>query len=130
MLCLTETFLDDKVNFNFSDAFDVYRCDRSAAEGNVRTRRASGVAILVHKSIHSSAIELDGDTEGEFTVIKVKLKPMPLIIYCCYMSVFELNMANKHYDRIKQLLTNHQSQVLVVGDFNLKKIVWEEDEHV
>lgn len=129
ILCFTETFLDDKVNFNFPNSFNVYRCDRDTTEIISRTRRARGVAILVHKSLKCKSIEINEDRDCEFLTIEITLKPKPMIIYLCYMNVFELQIANKHYEHVKLLTEKYQShQIMVLGDFNLKKIAWEEDE--
>ena len=129
ILCLTETFLDDKVNFNFPNSFNVYRCDRAVNDVNSRARRASGVAVLVHKSLKCKSIEVNVDRDVECLAIEILLKPQSMIIYLCYMSIFEIRIANKHFERIKSLTENYQEhQIMVLGDFNFKKITWDEDE--
>lgn len=129
ILCFTETFLDENVNFNFPDSFNVFRCDRAITDNITRTRRASGVAVLVHKSLQCKSVELNTDPVCEFLAIEIVLKPKSMIIYLCYMSIFDINIANKHYERIKLLTDSYPShRLFVLGDFNLKNIAWEEDE--
>lgn len=123
VLCFTETFLDDKVNFNFPDSFKVFRCDRKNLEENTRTRRASGVAVLVHKSLKCQQIELNAESSCEFLAIEIVLKPKSMVIYLCYMSVFEISIANKNYEHVKSLAEKYPNHnIMVVGDFNLKNI--------
>lgn len=129
ILCFNETYFKERVDFSFPDSYNVHRCDRAVADINAKTRRASGVALLIHKSLKCKPIELDTDPLCEFLVVEVILKPKPLIVYVCYMSIFELSIANKHYERIRALKDKFRNHLLmVVGDFNLKKIVWQEDE--
>lgn len=129
VLCFTETFLDGTVNFNFPDSFHVHRCDRVSGTVNSRTRRSGGVAVLVHKTLKSKLIELQTDPQCEFIAVEISLKPQSLIIYVCYMSEFELNIASKHFERIKELTEKYPNhRIMVVGDFNLYQIEWEEDE--
>lgn len=66
---------------------------------------------------------------SEFLVIEIRIKPQPLIIYICYMSVFDLRIALTHYQRIKLITEQFYDHcIMVIGDFNLRDIVWSPDE--
>lgn len=90
---------------------------RAAGNGNERSRRANGVAILVHKSLKRKSIELTVDPDWKFIAIEVVLKPKSLIVYLCYMSIFEHNIANKHYDHIK-------TSINIIDYWNWATLTW------
>lgn len=50
ILCFTETWLSNKQCSNdyFPSGFEVYRCDRALSSQQFATRRAGGVAVIVH----------------------------------------------------------------------------------
>lgn len=128
VLCFTETWLSDTYSSHvcFPSNFVVYRCDRVDT-----LRRAGGVAILVHRSLDSAPITLNiaNDPECEFLAIRVDVKPMPLIYYVCYLSVFEHQIAMKHFQRIKYIVENFVNhRIIVLGDFNLHDIIWATDD--
>ncbi|XP_055306801.1 uncharacterized protein LOC129571055, partial [Sitodiplosis mosellana] len=69
------------------------------------------------------------DPDCEAVAFEIILKPTPILLYVCYMKLFEIEIANKHFDNIKSLMTRYAShQVIVLGDFNLKNIQWVPDE--
>lgn len=131
VLCFTETWLDnahsDSVYFPIK--FNVYRCDRIIQTA----RRSGGVAILIHHSLKSKPIAFDStidfDAVCEFVAIEIFIKPQPLIIYVCYLSTFNLEVALKHYKRVKYIVNKYRNhRIIVLGDFNLHDIVWTPDD--
>lgn len=107
----------------------MYRNDRS----NQTLRRAGGVAVLVHQSLKSKQINLSTangtEQNSEFLAIEVIITPQPLIVYACYISEFDLQIALRHYERIKFVIDEYRShKVMVVGDFNIHDVVWSPDD--
>ncbi|XP_037049652.1 uncharacterized protein LOC119083942 [Bradysia coprophila] len=130
-LCFTETMFDNGQSSSvyFPDKFNVYRCDRM-----VQTlRRSGGVAVLVHYTLRSNSVpinsEIGPDEASEFVVVEIHIKPRPLILYVCYMSVFDLSIALKHYHHVKLIVEKYLNhRIIVLGDFNLHDINWSIDE--
>lgn len=133
VFCLIETWLDNELysSVYFPDKFNIYRCDR-----NLQTlRRSGGVAVLVHHTLSSRTITMNStigpDEASEFLAIEVCMKPQPLILYVCYMSVFDLQIAMKHYHHVRLIVEKYRNhKVMVVGDFNLHDINWSPDDDV
>lgn len=131
LLCFTETWLN-KEHFNsvyFPDSFNVYRCDRKFQT----LRRSGGVVVLVHHSLYSKQVKfnsaLDSEDASEFLAIEIRIKPQPLIVYVCYLSEFNSEIALRHYQRIKFMVENNREhRIIVMGDFNLHDIVWTPDD--
>lgn len=133
LLCFVETWLDNGCysSVYFPDMFTVYRCDRK----NQNLRRSGGVAILVHHSLRSKVITFDStfhsDEMSEFLAVEVQIRPKPLIIYVCYLSEFNYEIALQHYHRISFIVGNNRDhKVIVTGDFNLHDIVWTTDDDI
>ena len=127
VICMTETKLDDGITSSvyFPSNFQVYRCDRKV----INVRRAGGVAILVHHTLKSKQIVLsdtvDIDPISEFLAVEIIVRPQPLIIYLCYMSMFNYESASKHYVRIETIVEKYRDhKIMILGDFNLHDIDW------
>lgn len=136
ILCFAETWLDNSISSRvyFPSKFEVYRSDRK-----VKTlRRSGGVAILVHHTLNSKPITsfsvADNDQMSEFLAVEVCIKPQPLVIYLCYLNVFDIETARNHYHRIREIVENYRMhRILVLGDFNLHDISWildDEDQRI
>lgn len=130
VLCFTETWLDDghSSSVYFPSNFEAYRCDRKIQTA----RRSGGVAILVHNTLKSKSIAFPStiviEETCEFLAVEIFIKPHPLIIYVCYMNVFDMEVAMKHYRRIEFVVDSFRNHtVAVIGDFNLHDIVWTRD---
>ncbi|XP_037040311.1 uncharacterized protein LOC119077268 [Bradysia coprophila] len=51
-----------------------------------------------------------------------------MVVYVCYQSTFDLEVAMKHYRRVKFIVEKYRMhKIIVVGDFNLHDIVWTAD---
>lgn len=88
---------------------------------------------MVHHTLYSRSIEFsptfDSDYVSEFVAIEVRIKPCPLIVYVCYLSAFDLEIALKHYNRVKFIVENYREhKMIVIGDFNLHDIIWTPDD--
>ena len=128
VLCLTETWLNDSHSNGsyFPTKFTVYRCDRSTQ----MLRRSGGVAILVHHTLNHKSVKFPFavDPQSEFLAIEIVIKPQPLIVYVCYLSVFNLDIALTHLQRVKFLNeTYRHHKIIIFGDFNLYDIKWSAD---
>jgi len=132
VICFTETWLTSEQSSSvyFPKNFDVYRCDRATeAELNSRSRRSGGVAVLVHTSLPNQQVTLNDDPDCECLAIEIRLKPTPILLYVCYMKIFDISVANKHYVNIKSLMIRYTChQVIILGDFNMKNLQWVPDE--
>ncbi|XP_055316139.1 uncharacterized protein LOC129575925 [Sitodiplosis mosellana] len=65
----------------------------------------------------------------EAVAVEVILKPTPILLYLCYMKIFDIDIAIKHFENIKSLMNRFPAhQVMVLGDFNLKDIQWTANE--
>lgn len=126
VLILTETWMsiNESSSVYFPKQFNVYRLDRPRM-----ARRSGGVAILVHAEIGNRQLKLIGDETCEFVVVELQSKPVPLIIYAVYMRKFDLEVANKHVEMIKQMVLEYpRHRIMVVGDFNIDSVRWVADE--
>ncbi|XP_037029333.1 uncharacterized protein LOC119069378, partial [Bradysia coprophila] len=95
--------------------------------------RSGGVAILVHHSLNSRTVTINStigpDEASEFLVIELCIKPQPLILYVCYMSMFDPCIAAKHYHHVKVIVEKYRNhKIIVLGDFNLHDINWSLDD--
>ena len=131
VLCFTETKFDKDHSNNvfFPSSFNVYRCDRKTQT----LRRCGGVAVLVHHTLKSRQIEFNSENNineaSEFLTIEIFIKPQPLIIYICYLSKFDVDVALNHYQRIKFIVEKYRNhRIISIGDFNLFDIVWTPDD--
>lgn len=131
ILCFTETWLTcDYSNCFFPDKYNVYRCDREKLE---MSRRAGGVAIIVHrkiisKTVMSENIVIDAE-KSECLAVEIILASTKAIIYVAYMSKFNTSVANKHLELINELRSNYPDHLMIVlGDFNIHGVEWCPDE--
>lgn len=120
VLCFTETWLtkDHSDDSYFPIKFTSYRCDRQTNGG--------GVAMLVHSDFKSTQIDRICDPDCESICVKIKLKPIPLVIYLAYVNdSMKDDILLKHFNLVQQLvLMETNSRIIVLGDFNLHDIVW------
>lgn len=123
-LCFTETWLnkDHEDESYFPEEFAVYRRDR--------TTNGGGVAILVHENFKSIQIDQTYESDCESVCVKIELEPVPLVIYVAYVNnPRKPGALMKHYDRIRKImLTESESRMAVMADFNLHQITWNLDD--
>lgn len=123
VFCLTETWLhkDDVSDRYFPNDFQVYRMDRRS--------RGGGVAILVKDEFKSTEVENVCDPDCESVCVKVKLQPVPLVLYLAYVNQPQQIVLLKHFNAIQRLLSREsESRIIVLGDFNLHDVEWQLDE--
>lgn len=89
-----------------------------------------GVAVIVDKQLKSKEITEFRDVQCDSVCVLIPLKPKPLILYLAYLSQQEPKINyQRHYHAIRQYVnrfTNHE--VMVVGDWNLHSVTWQQDE--
>lgn len=125
--CFTETWLhdDDQNDVFFPKNFNVYRMDRDPTVAS----KGGGVAVTINDQFQSSQMENVYDADCESICVKVKLKPTSLIMYVAYVNIPDRIILAKHFHLVHQLTSSEtDSRIVVVGDFNLKKIVWNADD--
>lgn len=108
----------------FSADYIVYRKDRSETEST--HSRGGGVAIAVKSKLQSSMIVLSEKFSTlESVCVRICCNGNHFIVYCCYIppntpiETYEL-----HLQAIRHLQCNEEDTLLILGDFNLPKIVW------
>lgn len=128
ILILTETWLSKRESSSvyFPNGFKVHRYDRIVLNS---LRRYGGIAVLVHKDLRHRRVELNEFEKCKFVAVEITLNPVPLVIYAVYMREFELEIALKHVNNIKELSKRfHKHRIMVIGDFNMYSVRWLADE--
>lgn len=108
----------------FSNEYTVYRKDRCAT--NSEFSRGGGVAVAVKSKLQSCLIDLPAEASVlESICVKIRVNDKSFIIYCCYIPP---NMSTEKYElhlkAVEHIQSNDEDTTLIVGDFNLPKIVW------
>lgn len=85
------------------------------------------MAVSVHHSLNSKSLTFncvnDIEQNSEFLAIEILIKPQSMVVYVSYQSVFNLEVAIKHYERVKLIMEKYRKhKIMVVGDFNLNHI--------
>lgn len=120
VICLTETWLDDKIPndiFDCSGAYNLFRFDRN--------RDGGGVAIFVRSELTCDSVEIS-DTGGlEFISVQVKCNLTDVIFVC----VYKPSVTDSHLIQPLSVVLDHLSRkglpCVLVGDFNLPGIQWD-----
>lgn len=128
IFCFTETWLkdcDSNESFFPSD-YNIYRFDR----GSILSTRGGGVAILVKNTLHSRTLSISHNISCESICVLVTLKPTSLLLYVAYVPPnSEQIVYAKHFEQINELFGNYiDSNVMAIGDWNLRGITWEVNE--
>lgn len=130
---LTETGLNDTMFDNevFTSDYVVYRCDRVIGITSDKIQKG-GVLIAVHVSMQSSLVSRCNDFGIEQLWIKVNIFGKNIFICALYIppqSKIELYKA--HITSITSAITqlNENDICVIIGDFNLRDIIWCEDEN-
>ena len=116
---ITETWLDPEDVFFMNDYY-CFRCDRNS-------NRGGGVVILASNDLLCSEIKLDFDLEHiEAVAIEISLFSCKIVVANVYSRP---NCSQSQYDELCKLvhaLFQASNQVLLMGDFNLPNISWNE----
>lgn len=127
IICLTETWLNN-LHFTsdyFPNCYSVFRADRP--DPNFRDVRGGGSLIAVKKSlVFSRRFDLEGADECVFVEVKLK-NNTSLLLGTGY---FSPTTAEAQYQGFKttliQKLTNYDGQIIILGDFNLPGVDWDQ----
>ena len=94
---------------------------------NLEKRKGRGVAIYVHKSLDASTYDMKNQTDDSLW-LKIQMNNSDsLIVGCVYRSPTSTKEQDKQFLKMTQCFQEiKSSHVLILGDFNLPKISWED----
>src|SRR5207245_3308837 len=124
IVCVAESWLNSNITNGILDPrglFNIYRAERSIDQ------RGGGVCIFVKRNLNSAAIDFSVDENyGNVVIVQIILSPCCIIsILCCYIVP---DCPNNFFIQLFTDLSNISSQLssfVMVGDFNLPNIDWE-----
>lgn len=127
IICMTETWFTaaHKTETYIPQRFTVHRMDRSST--NSEFNRAGGVAILVDNKFQSTRHKQFESDEIEGLCVEVKLNRKSIVIYLAYIPELESGRDaafKQHTKCIEQLLLKFDADVIVMGDFNMRGVKW------
>lgn len=131
VFAISETWLNGSFNSEeiFSSNFNVFRHDRIPG---VLGSRGGGVLIAVRQDFNCSVVTFPPSSLYDFICVKLIFNQFNIFIVNCYISsslslINKDNCLNDCLARISEVFDqlNPCDRLLVLGDFNLPKVVWE-----
>ncbi len=122
VICISETWCNETISDAMlcGDAFTCVRKDRS-------DRRGGGVCILIRNELKFANVEIDAKYAGiECVTVKLLFAGRTICLSCVYHPP---NSNPLYSDLLFELLSNYcrnDDSVIIVGDFNLPNIQWNE----
>ena len=124
LLCITETWLNDKIDNSelglFKDYY-AFRADRtlfSSVKGS-----GGGVILAVNKKFN--CVQLTGDNSIDQVFVKIWLKDFCMLVGLLYIPPLSpLEKYISAYDLIQELVVGDFDDILILGDFNLPGYLW------
>lgn len=132
IIIFTETWLDGTINnLEFMNAnYNVHRKDREYSS-SVNLTTGGGVLIAIRKEINCEPYVNELMPELESLCLKIPLSNGSIYIYALYIRYgSNIDLYRRHMNAIKLLnsiIGSHDS-LLVLGDFNLSKVEWSEND--
>lgn len=131
IIMLTETWLDNKKNkknmVKFSADFELFRQDRSA---DVLKDNGGGVMIAISNKLGAKQRKLDEKFNHlEYVCVEILDSEKPIWLYCVYIPESTKELYKDHFDAIRSIQMTGKD-ILIVGDFNLRLIVWNTTDEV
>ena len=96
---------------------------------NLEKKKGRGIAIFVHKSIEASIYDMKNQTRDSLW-LKIQMNNSDtLIVGCVYRSPTSTKEDNNQFLKMTKCFQDiRSSHILILGDFNLPKISWEDCE--
>lgn len=132
VIVLTETWLQKVVkNAELSSDYNIYRCDRSDATSHLR--RGGGTLIAVKKTITSVAVRLEDCDSLEQVTVKLLLPTKT--VYVCGIYLRPNSDSGRyiaHSNCVHEIVSkaSNDDSVLLLGDYNLPRLIWSFDNDV
>lgn len=132
IVVLTETWLrPDISNDEFASSYNVFRCDRSSATSSLQ--RGGGVLIAVKAELNCRSVALENCESLEQAVVQIKLQKFS--VYVCGIYLRPNSQPELYYSHsmaVQQLCerTASADKVIVMGDYNLPQLIWQNDEDI
>lgn len=127
IVAICETKLHDGILNSevFPSDYTVFRKDR--AKKATALTCGGGVAILVRNSLSVRRIKLPTSVTAEIVAVNVKCpwRAKPFFLFCCYRpDEHDRNVIRDLPIALSQVRHVDQSDIIVLGDFNARDIVW------
>ena len=119
--CINETFLSPADILHSHHNFKIYRHDLAVNDDD---QRAGGVMIIIHKNVNHTLMPLPRTSILEVITVDIMLESRTRI-HSIYLPGGSTNeMINRHYRNDIRLLTSHNNDFIICGDFNSKHRLW------
>ena len=126
IIILTETWLTPSISsteLNLHDNYIIYRLDRN--KENSKKTKGGGILIAVHKRIPSRYLE-NNSPHLEHLFVKLYSNKLNIIICCSYRPPNSPpELLCQHLAEIDRLQTSSSSDLLIIGDYNLPTLSWD-----
>ena len=133
IICLTETNLNDEINSQelfVNNNYVVYRSDRNLGESQKKS--GGGVLCAIASEIESFR-RYDLNSQGESVWIQCKIGKEILIVCTVYFPPKSRYIDYEYFSKYMENTINSldpNAHVIIVGDFNLPSIEWENEENI
>ncbi|XP_055527131.1 uncharacterized protein LOC129719756 [Wyeomyia smithii] len=131
IIVLTESWLDNRTLSRqiFGPNYEVFRCDRNPK--NSRKTSGGGVLIAVHRQLNASILEHDVWSTAEQVWATIKLVDRTLFLCAIYVPpdrTRDTDFLRAHMSSVNTIIskTSAVDDVIILGDFNLPGITWQE----
>lgn len=121
----------DISNSELASSYCIFRCDRSSATSDLQ--RGGGVLIAVKATLNCRSVVLENCDNLEQAVICLKLQNSTVYVCGIYLRPnSQPALYSSHSTAIQQLCERMSGSdtIVVVGDYNLPQLIWQEDEDV
>lgn len=129
VICLTETWFtaNHKTETYIPPRFAVHRLDRNSS--NSEYNRAGGVAILINAKYKSKRLRQFENIDVEGICVEIKINRNSFILYLAYVPELDHGRDvafKKHTNCIEQVLNSATTDLIVIGDFNMRGVKWQQ----
>lgn len=135
IFALTETNLTPDFHNNefFNSDFNVFRKDVLVSNASPiiplgSSSSGRGVLLALHSNLDSSLVNIPNTVNLELICVKICVSKRCLYILCCYIPpaqpTTEYQLLVNAIDHVVDL-SNPEDDILIVGDFNLPRLIWE-----
>lgn len=124
IVCLAETKLNEGINFDLDNNYNIWRRDRSGKGGG-------GVMIMARKELGIDKV-LYGEGKAEMISAKIKVNGRDMTIIVAYVPPKTRSWTKQEHDEMIEDVIHglsselkERGRVILLGDFNCKEINWD-----
>ena len=124
IVCLAETKLNEGINLDLDNNYNIWRRDRSGKGGG-------GVMIMTRKELDIDKV-LYGEGKAEMISAKIKVNGRDMTIIVAYVPPKTRSWTKQEHDEMIEDVIHglsselkERGRVILVGDFNCKEINWD-----